>query len=103
MYVVVGLHTIRPEHIDEYVEQVSVHAANSRTEPGCVRYEVLRDLDAPNVFALIEVFEDEAAFESHRAAAHYERWMTMSAGWRVDEARVRHVMDFVSPRGEPQW
>ena len=99
MYVIVGLHTIRPEHVGEYIEQVSVHAANSRAEPGCARYEVLRDLDAPNVFALIEVFEDEAAFERHRAADHYERWMAMSAGWRVDEARVRRVMDFVSWTG----
>ena len=50
----------------------------------------------PTCSPLIEVFEDEAAFERHRAAPHYERWMTMSAGWRVDEARVRHVMDFLS-------
>jgi len=96
MYVVVGLHTIEPEHIRDYIEGISAHAANSRAEPRCVRYEVLRSRDDPNVFALLEVFEDEEAFESHRASEHHERWMVMSANWRVHEARVRHVMDFIS-------
>ena len=96
MYVVVGLHTIKPEHVDQYVEHVKTHAENSRQESGCARYEVLRSDDDPCVFALIEVFQDEAAFREHLVSDHYRWWMELSAGWRLSESQVRHVMDFIS-------
>ena len=95
MYVIVGTHKILPDFLDSYVENILAHAARSREEPGCVRYEVLRDLDDPTTFLLYEVFEDEAAYDAHAASDHHGHWMAMSKDWRVHEARTRRVMDFI--------
>ena len=97
MYVVLGLHKILPEHLDDYLTNVRRHAANSRAEPGCVRYEVLQDAEDATMICLLEVFKDEAAFEAHHAAEHYKWWMDISRDWRDGPVRTRHVMDFVSP------
>src|SRR5687768_7417039 len=97
MYVVLGLHKILPEHLDEYVAHVRRHAANSNAEPGCVRYEVLQDQEDPTTICLLEVFVDEAALNAHHGAEHYSWWMDISRDWRDGPIRERHVMDFVTP------
>ncbi len=97
MYVIVGFHEILPEHLPAYLENVKLHARNSASEPGCIRYEVLQDADDPSIICLYEVFENEAAFEAHQAAEHYKWWMELSRGWRHGGALHRHVMSFVEP------
>jgi quinol monooxygenase YgiN len=94
---VVGLHRILPEHIDAYLENARLHARNSAAEPGCRRYEVLQDTNDPTVICLFEVFQNEAAFQTHIASEHYKWWMTLSRGWRAGPPIDRHVMDFVTP------
>jgi autoinducer 2-degrading protein len=102
VYVIVGLHKILPERLPDYLENVRLHARNSRSEPGCVRYDVLQDEDDPTMICLFEVFEDEAAFQAHRAAEHYKRWMELSRDWRDGGVRERHVMRYVSPETPPR-
>jgi autoinducer 2-degrading protein len=82
MFVIIGFHRIKQARWDDYVREVAVHAANSRAEPGCVRYEVYRDTADPAVFCLYEAFEDEAAALVHQASPHHERWMGLSKDWR---------------------
>jgi quinol monooxygenase YgiN len=102
VYVIVGLHKILPERLPDYLENVKLHARNSRSEPGCVRYDVLQDEDDATMICLYEVFEDEAAFQAHRAAEHYKRWMELSRDWRDGGVRERHVMRYVSPETPPR-
>jgi len=96
MYVIVGMHKILPEFLEVYLENMERHAQNSRSEPGCLRYEVLQDQDDPTLMCLNEVFEDETAFHAHQAADHYKWWMDTSREWRDGGPRLRHVMDFVA-------
>ncbi|MPZ48589.1 MAG: hypothetical protein GEU75_04620 [Dehalococcoidia bacterium] len=98
VYVVLGLHKILPNHLDEYLANVALHAANSQSEPGCVRYEALQDADDATIFCLFEVFQDEAAFLAHREAQHYKWWMELSRDWRDGPVVDQHVMDFVTPK-----
>ena len=97
MHVVLGLHKVLPEHLDEYLSNVKRHAENSAGEPGCVRYEVLQDADNPTTVCLFEVFHDETALDVHHAAPHYQWWIDISARWRKWEEMQRHVMHFVTP------
>ena len=96
MYVVVGLHQVKPERLEEYLANVRLHARNSAGEPGCRHYDVLQDKDDPTLVLLVEAFEDEAAFLAHRAADHYKWWMDLSKDWRVVSPVSRYVMDYVS-------
>ena len=106
MYVVINIIRVRREHQAEFLTAIREHARRSSAEPGCLRYDVLQDLDDPQVISLYEVFEDEAAFRAHLDYPHYRHWMSQSASWRHDERRIRHVLDFVyrseAARGEPR-
>ena len=97
MYVVFGTIRVKPEHRDEFTENVRRHARNTSAEPGCVRFEVLQGVDDPNTICLFEVFRDEAAFAAHQAADYYKWWMDISKDWRDPQAAVRHVLDYVYP------
>ena len=48
--------------------------ASARDEPGCLRFDVLTDPSRPDAVMLYELYEDAAAFEAHKATAHYARF-----------------------------
>lgn len=45
----------------------------SRAEKGVVRFDVARSREKPNVFALWEVYDDQAALDAHLASDHFRR------------------------------
>jgi len=45
----------------------------TRREPGCLEYEVVRDREAPERFAVIERWADDAAIAAHMASSHVAR------------------------------
>ncbi len=45
----------------------------SRQEPGIASFDVARSKEKPNVFALWEVYRDEAALKAHVESEHYKR------------------------------
>jgi autoinducer 2-degrading protein len=76
MFVVVVDLAVRPDHLDEFVEGIRVNSrASLRDEPGCLRFDVLRDVEDPRRFVLYEIYTDEDAFRvAHRQAPHYAAW-----------------------------
>ena len=59
---------IDPQKIDEFLAVILENAAASRLEPGCIRFEVSRDNEQSNLFALSESYVDQAAFDLHYTA-----------------------------------
>ncbi|MDH3532998.1 MAG: antibiotic biosynthesis monooxygenase [Gammaproteobacteria bacterium] len=86
---------VKQEFLDQFVAGVRDHARNSMSEPGCVRYDVLRDIDDPQIICLYEVFKDEAAFKEHLTFDYYKAWMASSQHWRHGDNRIRRVLDYI--------
>lgn len=97
MYTVVGFHKILPEHLDDYIENMRICAEKSNQESGCIRYEVMQDVDDPTVMCLLQVFADQEAYEAHQVAEHHRVWMELSGGWRDLSGRRRHEMRYITP------
>jgi quinol monooxygenase YgiN len=51
-------------------KQLSQFAADSRKDPGNVRFEMLQQDGRLNHFTIVEVWRDKASFEAHSSAAH---------------------------------
>jgi len=49
-------------------------AADSRKDPGVVRFELLQDLARKNHFTLVEVWENQKAFDAHLDAEHTKQF-----------------------------
>jgi quinol monooxygenase YgiN len=48
---------------------------HTRAEPGCLRYEVLRSIEDPRRFLLIESYKDDAALQAHADSDHFKRYV----------------------------
>jgi (4S)-4-hydroxy-5-phosphonooxypentane-2,3-dione isomerase len=77
------------------------NAANSRLEPGVVRFDVLRQLQDPKRFALVEVYRDDTAVAAHKTTAHYLRWRDAVADFMA-VPRVGVTYSNVSP-DDSEW
>jgi quinol monooxygenase YgiN len=45
----------------------------SRKEPGVITFDIARGTETPNVFALWEEYDDEAAIDAHKETEHFKR------------------------------
>jgi autoinducer 2-degrading protein len=70
---------IDPARVDEFLEVITENAIASREEPGCLRFEVSRQFEQANLFALSESYEDQAAMEAHYQTPHFAMWREKSA------------------------
>ena len=64
----------KADKIEAFLELATYDARNSRKEPGCLRFDVLRQQDDPSSFAFYEVYKDEDAVKAHQQTEHYARW-----------------------------
>ena len=66
---------IKPSALDDFMKITKHDAVQSeKTEPGCLRFDVLRDNDDPLKFYLYEVYKDNAAMLAHRQTPHFAEW-----------------------------
>ena len=57
------------------IEVRKVDALGSeKDEPGCLRFNVLKDAGEENTYYFFEVYKDQAAIEAHRGMPHYQVW-----------------------------
>ena len=66
---------IMPRHLDDFLVAMRKNAAQSfADEVGCQQFDVCQDQQTPNTIFLYEIYDDEAAFEAHKAAPHYHEF-----------------------------
>lgn len=107
-YAIVAEFEARPEAAEAFAALACRHAAQSRTEPGCRRFEISRDADASRQFLFYEVYDDANAYARHRETAHYAHFREVAPAMLVaGEAGIFHrrsVLTRLSPdiHDEPQ-
>jgi autoinducer 2-degrading protein len=75
MYVLIVSARVKPEQRGRFLEAIEANAvASVRDEPGCLRFDVVRDNDDPDHYLFYEVYRDADAFAAHRDSDHYARW-----------------------------
>ena len=63
---------VKKDGLEAFMEAAKRVAALSRKEPGCLRYDFLRDVMDSHKFCFVEVYSDAGAFASHRAMPYME-------------------------------
>jgi quinol monooxygenase YgiN len=73
---------VKPAHIDAFKTVILAHAhASVLEEPGCRQFDVSQDPIEPSSFFLYEIYDDEAALESHRATDRIKEVGRVTAPW----------------------
>jgi autoinducer 2-degrading protein len=93
---------VKAAECERFLQAIEVDAIGSeRDEPGCLRFNVLRDHQDPNVYYFFEVYRDEAALEAHRAAPHYAVWR--GAADTLDGPAQATRCELVCPAAAEYW
>ncbi len=99
---VVAKLTVKPGQFEKFWKYLEADATGSRAEPGCLRFDVLRDSASPHVIHLYEVYRDRLAFAAHQEAPYFKAFFA-EAGDTLAEAPVVHMTEVVSPTAEAYW
>lgn len=65
---------IQPNRMEEFLQLIETNAVETRKEPGCLRFDVLRSQDADNKFFFYELYDCPEAIDYHKAQPHYNLW-----------------------------
>ena len=57
--------TVKPDQMEAFVKKAVELVIRTKSEPGCVSYELCRDKEKGNVFAMVEKWADDAALQTH--------------------------------------
>ena len=97
MYSIFVTINVKPEYVEQFMQASFGDARGSvRDEPGCFRFDINQNAEVPARFHLYEVYRDEAAFELHRQAPHFEEWISTVRPWFADDIQ-KVVMNTVFP------
>ena len=93
---------VKPERLDEFLELIKYDAEHSENdEPGCLRFDVLRDTENPHRFFYYEVYKDEAGRLAHRETPHFAKYAAESADMFSKDV-IRNIVTNVVP-SDANW
>lgn len=65
---------VTPNYTADTTKALHEFAAESKKDPGVVRFEVLQQDSRANHYTMVEVWQTRPAFEAHSAAEHTKRF-----------------------------
>lgn len=76
---------VRADAVEPFKARLTRHAQTSvAAEPGCSRFDVHQERSDPTLFLLVECYDDAAAFQAHRASAHFLAFREDVRDWVVE-------------------
>ena len=93
---------VKPEHSEAFLAAILANHAGSRTEPGNLRFDVLKDIGEEGRYLLYEVFASQEAVEAHRKTPHYLAWRAQVEPWMA-RPREAHSHTVIAPTDPSAW
>lgn len=90
---------IVPAQQDAYLAAIKENSEAAIQEPGCKEFNILVLGDDPNHLFLFEVYENEAAFQAHRASEHFKKYAALTAN--MVAKRVSRPMGAIGMNAKP--
>ena len=87
---------VKPDRVAEFIELALGNARASVREPGCARFDLLRDDADPCRFTLYEIYRGPEAMAAHRETAHYLNYKAKIEAFEA-EPRSRRTHSVLHP------
>lgn len=75
----------KEDSIEELKALLTTMVEASRGEEGCLLYNIYQMKDKPTTFVVIEAWENDAALEGHKHAAHYAHYKSHYEPFTADK------------------
>ena len=85
---------VPPPKKDDCIAALKTLVADSRKEPGSVRFDVFQQGSRPNHFSVVEIWKNQRAYDAHIMAAHTKKFrdqLTPMSGALYDERLYRAI------------
>lgn len=76
--------SVKPQHINDFIEASRLNHEASIQEQGNRRFDVLQSADNPTQFVLYEAYESAAEAAKHKETEHYKQWREIVADWMAE-------------------
>jgi (4S)-4-hydroxy-5-phosphonooxypentane-2,3-dione isomerase len=76
--------SVKPEHVEDFINATKLNHENSIKEPENTRFDVLQDPQDPTKFILYEAYASEAGAAAHKQTEHYLTWRDTVAPWMAE-------------------
>jgi autoinducer 2-degrading protein len=75
---------IVPSELPKFLELAKENAATTIMDPGVREFNIMQLASNPNHLVIYEVYENEAALMTHRAADHFKKYLAATASMVAD-------------------
>eukprot|EP00929_Paragymnodinium_shiwhaense_P094963 TRINITY_DN5587_c0_g1_i1.p1 TRINITY_DN5587_c0_g1~~TRINITY_DN5587_c0_g1_i1.p1 ORF type:complete len:323 (-),score=78.68 TRINITY_DN5587_c0_g1_i1:311-1255(-) len=85
---------VKEDRVDDFLKAMEADVTGSRdkgADPGCLRFDLLRNQDKPTQFVFYEAYVDDDAAAHHKTTAHYKAWADFKSTGGVDNQSVVKV------------
>lgn len=76
--------SVKPEHVEDFINATKLNHENSIQEPENTRFDILQDPQDPTKFILYEAYASEAGAAAHKQTQHYLTWRDTVAPWMAE-------------------
>ena len=89
---------VEPDRVDEFLKVAEEDAIGSRSEPGCLRFEVLKASDTR--FLFYETYKDSDAVAEHKTQPYFAKWTQFkeSGGCKSVSTKAEYPGDWAFPQ-----
>lgn len=85
---------IRAEYREVFFAAARDMLAATRAEDGCIRYDLMQNIEDPDRMTFVEEWESREHLSAHFETAHMAAWRTASAPFLVHrQVKILHVGD----------
>jgi len=95
MYIIVVHSHVQAEHVERFRELTIQNAVASRSEEGCVRFDILQQAEDPTQFTFIEIFKSKEDGKGHLETDHFKKWFAEAVPLMA-EPRTRVIYEDVA-------
>jgi len=73
MIKVIAKNFLKADKVDEFIVLAKKLVTDTRkNDIGCIKYQLLQDIKAPNMFTMIEEWQDNDALNKHMNSKHFK-------------------------------
>lgn len=75
---------VKPQHVDDFIEECRINHEASVQEQGNFRFDVLQMADEPTRFVLYEAYNSGQEAAKHKETQHYLNWRDTVSDWMAE-------------------
>ena len=93
---------VKSPFVHEFERATLENHRQSLSEPGVLRFDVLKSDEEPGRYLLYEVYRSDEAVEAHKRTDHYHQWRNAVEPW-MEKPRKGDAYAVIAPPGPDAW